>query len=373
MLSLIITYLNSSKKIMLYIFCTIISVSIITAQKSTNKIRGMSFLGPHEPNLEQYMIDAIDTINADWIAIVPEATLKRSTLKFIPDHNNPNWSETKEGIIEMIKLSNQSNKRIMLKPQIVLDKNTKPNTLINKFASYVNLSLNKITDKTYGAKWRGDLAPISESDWQIFESSYTQYILSYATIARDMEVDIFCIGTELRESAIQRPEYWKSLIKKVKNIYHGSIIYSANWDEYEKITFWRDLDYIGTNAYYPISNKETPSVEEAFENWQQIRKDLYAISKKYNRKIIITEYGYRNVSFTGLTPWIHDSQSKSPKINNEAQTNLYKAFYKAIWKEYWIVGGFGWNWIYTCQHQGNTDFSVQGKPAQKVIASYYKQ
>lgn len=336
------------------------------------KIKGISFLGPHDNELKLDMVEAIDTINAKWIAIIPEATLNRGTLQLLPDQENQNWSETKEGAIEMIKLSKESKKKIMLKPQIVLGENTEPNELLNELASYVNLSYKEITDKTYGAEWRGDFTAVSESDWITFESSYTEYIMSYAKLAEELDVDMFCIGTELRESALQRPQYWQTLIKKVRAIYSGFIIYSANWDEYEQITFWKDLDYIGTNAYYPISNAATPSTEEAFENWRTIRKNLYNASKKYNRKIIITEYGYRSASYTGQAPWIHVSQSKSPQVNNEAQSNLYQAFFKAIWNEHWIAGGFSWNWIYATQHKGNTDFSVQGKPAMKVIAEYYK-
>ena len=353
-------------------FIGFLSISVSAQIKKGEKIKGMSFLGPHLPELEKSMIDAIDSIHADWIAIIPEATLDKGSLQLLPDHNNPNWSETKEGAIEMIKLSKESNKRIMLKPQIILDKTTEPNELLNELASFINLSYEEITDKTYGAKWRGDFEAVSESDWELFETSYTAYILSYAELASVMDVDLFCIGTELRESAIQRPEYWKSLIKKVRAIYNGPLIYSANWDEYEEITFWKELDYIGTNAYYPISDAATPSIEEAFENWRTIRKNLFQISKKYNRKIIITEYGYKSASFTGSAPWIHDNQSESPIVNNQAQANLYEAFYKAFWNEHWVAGGFGWNWIYKSQRKGNTDFSVQGKPALKIIAEYYK-
>lgn len=355
-----------------WLFLLCISHSTYGQVPTANKIKGMSFIGPHDPILEPYMIDAIDSIHADWIAIIPEATLDRGTLNLLPDSQNNNWSETKNGVTEIIKLCQESDKKIMLKPQIILDKTTQPNALLNELASYVNLAYEKITDKTYGAKWRGDFAAATEADWKIFEASYTDYILSYAELANAKNVDLFCIGTELRESAISRPEYWKKLIRKVRSIYKGPIIYSANWDEYEEITFWKDLDYIGTNAYYPISPSETPTVEEAFENWREIRKDLYAVSKRNNRKIIITEYGYRNVSYTGQMPWLHVGQVDSPIINDEAQVNLYKAFYRAIWNEYWIAGGFGWNWTYVSQRKGNTDFSVQGKPAMKVIASYYR-
>ena len=125
-------------------------------------------------------------------------------------------------------------------------------------------------DKTNGARWRGDFKAKNTADWNTWERSYEKYILQLAHLAEANEVALFCIGTELRESAKQRPHFWKQLIKKVRNVYAGQLTYSANWDEYQDITFWKDLDYIGIDAYFPISAAGTPEVEETVANWQPI-------------------------------------------------------------------------------------------------------
>jgi len=83
----------------------------------------------------------------------------------------------------------------------------------------------------------------------------------------------------------------------------------------------------------------------------------------------LTEFGYRSVSYAGKRPWTHD---KGPAtINNQAQVNLYKAFFQTFWKEKWVAGGFAWKWFYEPPKKNNTSFSVQGKPALKVVQKWY--
>ncbi len=369
---------STSIKNQALILLTVVTLSLIcnttlnSQNKIQNKIKGISFIGPHEPTLDISMINAVDEIHANWIAVIPESTLDRSTLLLIPDNENYNWSETQQGVQEIIQLAKQSRKKIMLKPQVVLAPNNTPNEYFNELASYINLNYKVLTDKTYGAKWRGDFVPRNEKDWKIWESTYQKYILEYARLASNFDVDLFCIGTELREFVVRRPEYWKSLIQQIRAIYDGPLTYSANWDEFHKVTFWKELDYIGTNTYHPISEDLTPNKDKVFDSWRKIRSQIRKASQKANRKVIITEYGYRNIAYAGLEPWTHDKGLKKTP-NYQAQSNLYEAFFRGLWNESWVAGGFGWNWIYHELPEGNTDFSIQGKPAMQVVAKYYSK
>lgn len=359
--------------ILFYIAISFTSITVCQCQRNIeNKIKGISFLGPQDTILELAMVQSVDKINATWIAAVPEATLDRGTLLLISDRNNDNWSETMEGVTRLIKLAKRSNKRVMLKPQVILAKNIIPNELFNELASYLDFNYKEITDKTYGAKWRGDFVAGTEKDWKQWESSYEQYILNYARLAQELNIDLFCIGTELREFVIRRPKFWKALIFKIRRLYDGPLTYSANWDEYDKVPFWEDLDFIGTNTYFPISNDALPSIDVVLNSWRNIRSEIRKVSQRVNKKVIITEYGYRNISYAGQHPWVHDDGKPIPP-NYKAQVNLYEAFFKAFWNESWIMGGFGWNWLYVEQSDGNTDFSVQGKPAIEVVTKYYEK
>jgi hypothetical protein len=72
----------------------------------------------------------------------------------------------------------------------------------------------------------------------------------------------------IRNAVAKRPEYWSQLIKKIKKIYF-KLTYAANWDDFDKVPFWNELDYIGIDAYFPLSNATTPSVLELNDAWQQ--------------------------------------------------------------------------------------------------------
>lgn len=344
-----------------------LSLGQIAGIKDISKINGMSFLGPGEPGLNSNVFHEIKGTHSNWIALIPESILDRETLSLKPDNTNPKWGETVESQIKSIQLAKQTGLKVMLKPHIVLEKKEVRSKSID--LNLYNALLKENDDKTYGAEWRGDFKAINESDWRIWERSYEQYILKLAKIAEAYNVELFCIGTELRESIVIRPQFWKQLIYKVRRIYNGALTYSANWDEYDKVTFWSDLDFIGIDSYFPINWSKTPSVYSTLKNWQPIKDKLKNLSQKENRKILITEYGYRNIHFAGAEPWLHDKGGKAS--NYKAQMNLYKAFYQTFWKEDWIAGGFSWNWLHAPQKGMNTDFSIQNKPALDVLKKWY--
>ncbi|MEM1119313.1 MAG: hypothetical protein AAGJ18_02630 [Bacteroidota bacterium] len=331
----------------------------------------MSFIGPKTPELTAEMFEELKTTNADWVGLIPEATLDRATLTFQSElRDHVWWGGTIAANVESIQLAKQAGFKVFLKPHIVL----------GKIPTYDDIEsvLQRVGPKTFrhgredltdGVEWRGELHPKRPVDLLIWESSYEQYILQLAQIAQDWEVDLFAIGTELKKSAWKRPEFWRQLIQKVRAIYQGPITYAANWDEYQKITFWDELDYIGVDTYFPVSRKATPDLKSTLKNWRPIKKQLKKFSKSVDRPILLTEFGYRNVNYAGKRPWTHD---KVPAVvNNQAQANLYAAFFQTFWEEPWVVGGFAWKWFAEPKRQGNTSFSVRGKPALKMVQEWY--
>ena len=132
--------------------------------------------------------------------------------------------------------------------------------------------------------------------------------MNFAEIARKMEVPILCIGTELHNFVQLRPTYWKALILKIKEIYPGKLTYAENWDQFSKVPFWKDMDYIGIDAYFPLSDMKTPTVIALRKAWQPHKnniENLYQINKK---PVLFTEFGYRSVHYTAKTPWMTDQK-----------------------------------------------------------------
>jgi len=318
---------------------------------SAQPINGISFCAPASPDLNIEMFEDLKTTNANWVALIPEATLHRRSLRLVPDHENECWGETIDANIAAIKLAKNAGLKIFLKPHLVLGKI-------------------EHGDKTNHSEWRGDLRLKYDSDWKVLEQHYETYILELARIAEENEVELFSVGTELKKFTQYRGKFWKQLITKVKNIFHGKITYSANWDEYAHVSFWDDLDYIGVDMYFPVSKSKTPSVQKTIKKWKKISKNIKRTSLKHDRQVLLTEFGYRNISYAGKRPWTHDKGEQTIP-NNEAQTNLYEAIFQAFWNEPWVAGGFSWKWFAHPKKKDNTSFTVQGKPALATIKKWY--
>ncbi len=344
---------DTFRLVALKLLMTFMFLFLIQIFAKAQKINGIAFSAPYEEMLHDTMFEQIKVTNANWVGLVPEALLDRSTLLLLPDEENGYKGATVETIEEGIQLARKAGFSIFLKPHIILKSHD-----------------GKSKDKTRRASWRGDVVPRSDEDWLVLESCYEEYILELADLAEEYDVELFAIGTELKSFVQHRPGYWDKLISKIRQHYSGSITYCANWDEYQSIDFWGQLDYIGIDAYFPISQKKTPRVQKTKRKWRSIKKKIKRLSEETDRQVLFTEYGYRNVSFAGRKPWIHDGgQKKVP--NNEAQANLLEALLGSFWEEDWIAGGFSWEWFGIPLKEGNTDFTIQNKPALGVLQEWY--
>ncbi|WP_010521795.1 glycoside hydrolase family 113 [Aquimarina agarivorans] len=320
-------------------------VSIAFAYAQTNslqlkKINGANLVSP--PTLvAQKTVASVKQINANWVAVIPYAFTKGHTPQVYFNTNFQWWGEKFEGTSQLIEYAKNEKLKVMLKPHIWVK----------------------------GDGWAGDFMLKSESDWLIFEKHYTDYILSYAKIAQRSKVELLCIATEFRNVVKQRPQFWCNLIQKIKSVYTGKLTYAANWDNYENVTFWNELDYIGIDVYFPLSKNKTPTVTELTKLWQPITKNLQHFSSTYNKPILFTEYGYKSCDYSTAGHWNTDGKEI---FNSKAQMNAYEALYENFWNKNWIAGGFLWKWHLTPINAENTRFTPQQKPVVQIIKKYYK-
>lgn len=335
--------MRSAVKILLFLFTCAISLSC--AQQST-PINGVSFVASPSPTSQEH-IDPVLDVNANYAAVMP--------FGFIRSLDNPNiiynterqwYGETREGAKQYIDKLHENGIEVMLKPQIWVWR--------GEFTGYMKMN--------------------TEEDWKILEDSYRKFILEYADLAAQTGVQMFCIGTELEQFIMNRQDYWASLIQEIKSIYKGKLTYAANWDEYKRVPFWESLDFIGVDAYFPVSDSKTPTVEEARAGWQKWKDEMAGVSAKAGKPILFTEYGYRSVDYSGKEPWRSDRSMN--QVNLEAQTNTITALYEEVWSQPWFAGGFVWKWFTNdskVDGSNNSRFTPQNKPAENIIRQYYGQ
>ncbi|TGV04126.1 glycoside hydrolase family 113 [Flavivirga rizhaonensis] len=325
----------------------LIVFSVLLLQSCTSqskKINGISFVASREA-VNQSHIKPVVNLNANYAAVMPFGFIKNLNHPDIVFNTNRQWfGETKEGAKQYIEELYKSNIKVMLKPQIWV--------WHGEFTGYIEMK--------------------NKTDWSVLETSYSKFILEYAQLAQEMKVDIFCIGTELEKFIENRPNYWKKLIVKVKKIYKGKLTYAANWNEFRRTPFWNDLDYIGVDAYFPVSHSKTPTFNECLKGWKTHVQTISEISNKNKKPILFTEFGYRSVDYSGKEPWKSDRSMY--QVNFEAQTNTTKALFETFWKEDWFAGGFIWKWFHNHSKSGgdnNSQFTPQNKPVEALIRKQY--
>lgn len=218
-------------------------------------------------------------------------------------------------------------------------------------------------DKRGPKEWRGVLKPKDKTVWL---ENYRRFILHYATLAAEERVFLFSVGSELC-SMEKEQDYWIKLIGEIRRTFHGKLIYSANWDHYEPVSFWSALDYLGLTGYYELSQTKNPTLRQLVERWKEIQKPLETWQKKYGRKIIFTEIGYPSLDGTNTYPWDYTRQES---VDADEQALCYEAFFEAWYNHPMLEGVYFWNWF---GEGGSHDssYTPRNKPAENILRKWY--
>jgi hypothetical protein len=328
----------------LFLFGLILAHFLCTSQ--TNKINGLSFVASKD-TIDVRHIAPVMKAQSNYVALMPFGFIKELSSPKITHNTNRQWfGETENGLLQYAKEFQQNAIKIMVKPQIWVWR--------GEFTGYIEMD--------------------SEEKWKILEESYADFILTYAKAAQEINADILCIGTELEKFVMQRPKYWRGLIQEIRKVYAGKLTYAANWDEFKRVPFWGEIDFIGIDAYFPLSDKKSPTVQEFESGWKAPKEEIMRIQKIYNKPILFTEFGYRSVDFTGKKPW--DSNKVEGNVNLQAQADGLQAIYNQFWNEEWFAGGFIWKWFHSHEKvggQNNNRFTPQNKPAEVLLQQLYGQ
>ncbi len=218
--------------------------------------------------------------------------------------------------------------------------------------------------------WRGQIGiGFSGSDWTAWFSSYQTFILHYAQLAQTHNVEQFSVGCELSGTE-HRETAWRSVISEIRLVFSGPLTYAANHGDETSLPWWDALDLIGVDAYYPLTNKNNPTVAELKTAWSPYITTLAALSVSQNKPIIFTEIGYRSQDGTNQHPW---DWQVSGTVDLQEQADAYQAVFESIFDQPWFDGIFWWSWD-TDPYQGgpcDDGYSIYDKPAEDILRSWY--
>lgn len=216
--------------------------------------------------------------------------------------------------------------------------------------------------------WRGQISPLDVNAWF---KSYQSRVFHYAKLAQSLGIELYCLGTELRSlSGKTFRKQWENIIFAVRSAFTGSLVYAANWDEFQTVSFWDLLDYVGIDAYFPLSYAQTPSVEELLSAWDHWISQIETWQRWIGKPVIFTEVGYRSIDYAAREPW---DWSRTAPYNPQAQANCYAAVFRAVLGKPWFTGLFFWNWKTdpNAGGPGDLDYTPQNKPAEEILARFF--
>jgi hypothetical protein len=290
-------------------------------------------------------LDPLVRIRANWISQTPFAWQRRPDSPEIrgsygaPRRRGGHWGESDEGIVATTRWAHARGIHVLLKPHIW----------------------------TRGG-WSGSIAMTREEDWAKWFRDYRAFILHYADLAERCGAEALAVGAELGGTTKHEKE-WRSVIAEVRRRYRGSLVYCANWaDDLHHTKFWDALDWIGVQAYYPLSEKREPTTEDLVRGWSGPLAELDIVARVWGKPVILTEIGYHSLDTAASRPWEWDLEGN---LSLETQARCYEALFRALADHPGVHGVFIWKWHpdhARAGGPGDTEYSPQRKPAESVLA-----
>ena len=294
---------------------------------------GEEFLEPSSDITLGYLKE----LGFDTIAIMVPAYQDKIDSKVIFTNDTPDGdTPTDEALIHAIKSSQKIGLRIMLKPHV-----------------------DPRTDEA-----RINIMPSEE-----WFASYKDFILRYAKMAHEYNVDIYSIGTELEATTFDAwKDQWNDIIDSVKAVYSGLLTYSANWTEYKEVPFWDRMDFIGIDAYFPLSDVNNPTPEDLAASWEKIADEIEAWRTEKgltDKGVVLTEIGYPSADGAAQQPWVAISNVE----DQEEQAACLEAVFSVLSKRDWFDGYYIWQY-FPQERWSPLGFTVKGKKAEEVIKNW---
>jgi len=236
---------------------------------------------------------------------------------------------------------------------------------------------------TNDGTWRALIAPTDVDAWF---AAYTAFIVHFATLATQTGVDLFCVGCELKSmSGSANRDRWVQVIQAVRQAYAGPLIYAANAssadDEFSTVCFWDQLDYIGLDAYFRLTQVNATQaamdvpLQDLIAGWGDESTGIVKYLKDFHdaqpqgaqKPMIFTEIGFKSVPGASYEPW---SYTRPGDPDQAEQDNCYQASL-TVWSRQgdWWQGLFWWDWGIGEPYAN--DYTPWGKLAEGTLKKFY--
>ncbi|WP_022834661.1 glycoside hydrolase family 113 [Salisaeta longa] len=293
-------------------------------------------------------LHAIAALGTTHLTLIPFGWQRTPTTPHVALDTSDGWySESHTGIRDLARRARRLGMGVILKPHIWIG--------------------------GYSSDGQARHRVLFEGDnWRRWSRSYTRFILTYARLARAVQADVLVLGTEIDRTVRRHPAYWRALIDTVRSVYAGKLTYAANWHNgYTTLDIWDALDFIGVQAYFPLSDTTDPALPALRSGWQRHKAALHAAHRQYNRPVLFTELGYRSAADAARTPWRWPEHAAADRAHPALQARCYRAFFEVWAPVPWMAGAMVWKWSPRRVAPTDHRFTPKGKPAAQVIRHWF--
>lgn len=189
--------------------------------------------------------------------------------------------------------------------------------------------------------WRGEIDFEDPAARRRFFDDYQAWIVA---LARDTSsADLFVIGTEL-DRMVRYEKEWRQVIAAVRAVTTAPLTFASNWDSYRRVPFWDALDYVGIQAYFPITQTASPDDAAIRAGWRKVMTDLKSYHQQVGKPILFTELGYNRSRLAASQPWDYkrDNSNEAAALQ---QRCLRIGLQILAQNTEWCRGAFLWKWF----------------------------
>lgn len=315
-------------------------------------IRGVT-IGPIESSLHpnkgygspafERTLDEVTSLGGTWVSLTPFARMEDLRGTGISLSFEAPFAETRANVERAVKQAHARGLRVLLVPHLWVE----------------------------SGEWRGELDAGSAEAWSAWAKNYRAFLLTWAAIARDAQIDMLSVGVELRSwLTTAKAPLFAPILADVRHAYPGLLTYAGNWDDIEQTVIVGDLDVIGLNAFFPLAEKDGASFDELCAGGERVRDKLRALAEHWHKPILFNEFGYTTRENPAIKPWEWPDKMSHVKPDQAAQAEAYRALLSAFVDEPWFAGFFVWR-LYAdpddMSQEAEWGFSPRGKLAELAL------
>jgi len=288
-------------------------------------------------------LDEAALMGATWVSLTPFGRVRDLDPEGVDLSFEAPFAQNRRDIVYAIRQARERGLRVMVVPHLWVE----------------------------SGDWRALINPPDDEAWARWAESYGRFVMTWAEVAAEGGADLFSVGVELRSwVTTRRASSFVDIIHDVRGVYSGLLTYSANWDDADHTLVFGELDLIGVNAFYPLTQREGATAAELLYGGQQVALGMERLARDWERPIVLTEIGYTNRRDPALRPWEWPESLADVTLDQTAQANAYRAIMAPCIDASWCSGLFVWR-LYAdpedVSQEPEYGFSPRGKLAELVM------